>query len=369
MENDNYRYINKNKNNENSLVNSEIFSLSYKNKNNIIKIDLNKKKFLENEDNDEYEENEIKGNKTKKSIKVNNANKANIENVNYDINNDNKSNNNIDSLSSPLSNLFDIEKGTQTSFDMNNNNDIILANKSKIQKCNFNKNENINKNNNGNIDSKNNIIYNKKFRNNDDFKNSDDDVNLSDELEKEIQKIKERNYKNYFSDENKRSDNNIILKENTRYKAIKNNPKKTKSEKEKEKLKDANDININNSNNIKEKILNNPNFNTDLNSNSNKNSSPNPKNEIKEKKKFFTKELIIQNKDIIIDLIPDEFITNNPKYKKLKNNYDDLQTENERLILNESEMMKTITILKDYIKLQEVNIKKIKLIKIKYKII
>lgn len=67
------------------------------------------------------------------------------------------------------------------------------------------------------------------------------------------------------------------------------------------------------------------------------------------------KEFISNNSSKILESISDGAFYSDQRYCKLKNHYEDIQTENERLIITESELLKTIMILKDFIKVQEVN--------------
>jgi hypothetical protein len=67
-----------------------------------------------------------------------------------------------------------------------------------------------------------------------------------------------------------------------------------------------------------------------------------------------TKNFVLENSSKILDYLPDEYFCSDLRFLKLKKDYDNLQAENERLILNESELLKTTTIFKDYIKTQEV---------------
>lgn len=73
------------------------------------------------------------------------------------------------------------------------------------------------------------------------------------------------------------------------------------------------------------------------------------------------KNYILENSTKVLEIISDENYFSDLRFIKLRKEYEQIQTENQRLISNESELLKTTSILKDYIKTQEANYKDFKL--------
>ena len=69
-----------------------------------------------------------------------------------------------------------------------------------------------------------------------------------------------------------------------------------------------------------------------------------------------SKNFILENSEKILEMIPEDKLFSDERITELKNNYNNILKENNKLNKSENELKKTFDILIDYIKIQEVKI-------------